>query len=301
MKQIQILFLFLAICMSAISQNTGGDAASIRAQMSAIRKNTNWSDPAVAKAANAKIQDLAAKLTSALRQGKPQTLPPGSEGIKPEEAAKIQQENDDYGNKLWNLMMKIVQEGGKGKWDLAEPLREEIVAEYKEDENPAIKSPDWFQQIPYLQINVSMPGIQAVIDQMPLFRGIKILIVTCEKAGTPVDLSEILKNASSYPLEELYVLNFGSSVPLIPPEVSTFSQLKILSFVNNRLGNIPDYVGKLTLLNDLQIDLNPISEALSGIRSLKMLKQLSLVKTNIPESEIAQIQKLFPDCKITAK
>ena len=97
MKQIQILFLFLVICMSAISQNTGNNAASIRAQMSEIRKKTNWSDPAAAKAANTKIQELAAQLTQALRQGKPQTLPPGSEGIKPEEAAKIQQEK----RRLW--------------------------------------------------------------------------------------------------------------------------------------------------------------------------------------------------------
>jgi len=300
MKQIQILFLFLVICLSVAAQNTGNDAASIRAQMSAIRKSTNWSDSAAAKAANAKIQELSAKLTSALRQGKPQTLPPGSEGIKPEEAAKIQQENDDYSNKLWNQMMKIVGEGGEGKWDLAEPLREEIVEEYKEDENPAIKSPDWFQQMPYLLINVSMPGVQAVIDQMPLFRGIKILIITCEKEGLSVDLSKILKNASSYPLEELYILNFGSSVTRIPPEVSSFGQLKILSFVNNRLDHVSD-LGKLILLDNLQIDLNPVSELLPGIRTLKMLKQLSLVKTNIPDGEIAQIQKLFPNCQITAK
>ena len=84
MKQIQILFLFLVMCFSVAAQNSGNDAASIRAQMSAIRKTTNWSDPVAAKTANAKIQELAAKLTSALRQGKPQTLPPGSEGINPE-------------------------------------------------------------------------------------------------------------------------------------------------------------------------------------------------------------------------
>lgn len=301
MKRIRLFFLFLLICFSVTAQNTGNDAASIRAQMSAIRKSTNWSDPAAAKAANTKIQELAAKLTSALRQGKPQTLPIGSEGINPEEAAKIQQENDDYSNKLWNQMMKIVGEGENGKWDLAEPLREEIVQEYKDDEDLSIKSPDWFQQIPYLLINVSMPGIHAVIDQMPLFRGIKILVVTCEKTGTPVDLSEILNNASSYPLEELYVLNFGSSVTQIPSEVSSFSQLKICSFVNNQLANIPDNLGKLTMLNNLQFDLNPISEVLPGIRTLKTLKQLSLVKTKVTESEIAQIQKLFPNCQITAK
>lgn len=301
MKCIFLLVIFFILNLALVAQNNNTEANQIKKQMATIRQSTNWGDPVAAKAANAKIQELAVKLTKALRQGKPQTLPPGSEGIKPEEAAKIQQENDNYSNKLWSQMMKIVQEGGNGKWDLAEPLRKEIVEEYKDDENPAIKNNEWLQQIPYLQINVSMPGIQAVIDQMPLFRGIKILIVTCEKAGTPVDLSEIMKKASAYPLEELYVMNFGSSVTRIPPEVSAFSQLKILSFVNNQLGSIPESVGKLTMLNDLQVDLNPISEALSGIKSLKMLKQLSLVKTNIPESEIAQIQKLFPHCEITAK
>lgn len=198
-------------------------------------------------------------------------------------------------------MMKIVGEGGNGTWDLAEPLREEIVKEYKDDEDPTIKSPDWMQSMPYLQINVSMPGIQAVIDQMPLFRGIKILIVTCEKKGTPVDLSKILKNASAYPLEELYVLNFGSSVSSIPSEVSGFSGLKILSFANNQVSTIPDDLTKLSALNDLQIDLNPVSKLLPVVGSLKKLNQLSLVKTNIPESEIAQIQNLIPNCQITAK
>ncbi|MFA6582337.1 MAG: hypothetical protein WCS79_11075, partial [Paludibacter sp.] len=267
-------------------------------------KSTNWGDPAAAKEANAKIESLSAKLTQALRQNKSTQQQPQGNDETPSDANvknEMQQEMDDYNNKLWNQMMKIVREGDEGKMDLAEPLRVEIVQEYKDDEDPTIKSADWFQQIPYLLINVSMPGVHAVIDQMPLFRGIKILIVTCEKEGTPVNLSEILRNASSYPLEELYVLNFGSSVTRIPSEISSFSQLKILSFDNNRLENIPDYLSKLTMLNNLQIDLNPISELLPVIKSLKMLKQLSLVKTNVLESEIEQIQKLYPNCQITAK
>jgi hypothetical protein len=299
MKRLRVMFLFLIICFSVAAQNTGNDAASIRAQMSAIRKSTNWSDPAAANAANAKIQELAAKLTSALRQGKPQTLPPGSEGIKPEEAAKIQQENDDYGNKLWNQMMKIVQEGGKGKWDLAEPLREEIVEEYKEDENPTIKNVEWLKSMTYLLINLSLPQVQVIIDQMPNFRGIKTLIITTEKPVAAPDLSQILKNAKDYPLEELYVINFGPTLTSLPSAVADFPNLKILAIYNNGIGSLPALVSKLTTLTSLQIQDNPIKTLQPAIASLKSLKELGLEKTKVSENEINQIQKSLPECKIS--
>jgi Leucine-rich repeat (LRR) protein len=299
MKHIIILFLFLSICFSVAAQNTGNDAASIRAQMSAIRKSTNWSDAAAAKAANAKIQELSAKLTSALRQGKPQTMPPGSEGIKPEEAAKIQQDNDDYSNKLWNQMMKIVQEGGKGKWDLAEPLREEIVEEYKEDENPAIKNAEWLKSMSYLLINFSFPQVQVIIDQMPNFKGIKTLIITTEKPVVAPDLTQILKNAKDYPLEELYVINFGPTLTSIPSSVADFPNLKILAIYNNGIGSLPSVVSKLSSLSSLQIQDNPINTLQPVIASLKNLKELGLVKTKLTENEINQIQKSLPECNIT--
>jgi len=299
MKQIQILFLFLVMCFSVAAQNSGNDAASIRAQMSAIRKTTNWSDPVAAKTANAKIQELAAKLTSALRQGKPQTLPPGSEGINPEEAAKIQQDNDDYSNKLWNQMMKIVQEGGKGKWDLAEPLREEIVEEYKEDENPAIKNPEWLKSMSYLLINFSLPQVQVIIDQMPNFKGIKTLIITTEKPVTSPDLAKILDNAKDYPLEDLYIINFGKTLTSLPAAISNFPNLKILAVYNNGISSLPASVSKLTSLSSLQVQENPINTLQPTIASLKSLKELGLEETKLTENEINQIQKLLPECKIS--
>lgn len=298
MKRLRVIFLFLVFCISVAAQNTGNDAASIRAQMSAIRKSTNWNDPAAAKAANTKIQELAAKLTSALRQGKPQNLPPGSEGIKPEEAAKIQQENDDYSNKLWNQMMKIVQEGGKGKWDLAEPLREEIVEEYKEDENPTIKNNEWLESIPTLVLNLSWPHIKLIIDQMSMFSGIKTLIVTCDTKGTAVSLEQILKNAAEYPLEELYIINFGSSVSVIPEQIGTFSNLTHVGLFNNNISQLPSAMTGMTKLETLYLDLNPLSSISGKIGTMKKLTELGLAKTRISADEISKISKLLPNCKI---
>jgi hypothetical protein len=299
MKPIKLILFFLILCFSVTAQNTGNDAASIRAQMSAIRKSTNWSDAAAAKAANAKIQELAAKLTTALRQGKPQNLPPGSEGIKSEEAAKIQQDNDDYSNKLWNQMMKIVQEGGKGKWDLAEPLREEIVEEYKEDENPAIKNAEWLKSMSYLLINLSFPQVQVIIDQMPNFKGIKTLIVTTDKPVINLNLDQIFKNAKDYDLEELYVINFGPSLTNLPLAVGDFPNLKILAVYNNRIGSLPASVSKLTGLSSLQVQDNPIKTIQPMASALKNLKELGVAKTDLSDNELNQIQKMLPECQIT--
>lgn len=301
MKQIHILLIFFLLCFSAIAQNQGESAASIRAQMAAIRKNTVWSDPAAAKAANTKIQELAAKLTSALRQGKPQNIPPGSEGIKPEEAVKIQQENDDYSNKLWNQMMKIVEEGGKGKWDLAEPLREEIVEEYKEDENPTIKNNEWLESIPTLVLNLSWPQVKLIIDQMSMFRGIKTLIVTCDTKGTAVNLEQILKNAAEYPLEELYIINFGSSVSVIPDQIGTFSNLTHVGLFNNNISQLPAAMAGMTKLEALYLDMNPVNSIIGKISPLKKLTELGLAKTQISTDEIGKIGKLLPTCKILSE
>jgi hypothetical protein len=299
MKQIQILFLFLIICLSVTAQNTGNDAASIRAQMSEIRKKTNWSDAAAAKEANAKIQELSAKLTSAIRQSNPPKQQPGSEDLKPEEAAKIQQDNDDYSNKLWNQMMKIVQEGGK--WDLAEPLREEIVEEYKEDENPAIKNNEWLESIPTLVLNLSWPQIQLIIDQMPMFKGIKTLIVTCDTKGTPVDLEKILKNAEDYPLEELYIINFGSSVSILPDRIGNYSKLLHIGLFNDNLDQLPSTFSRLTGLQALYLDMNPINSIIGKISPMKKLTELGLAKTQISADEISKISKLLPTCKILSE
>lgn len=298
MKQIQILLLFLVIGISLYAQNTGTDAASIRAQMSAIRKSTNWSDPAAAKTANAKIQELAAKLTSALRQANPNAAKP-MDGMTKDEAADIQKETDDFNNELWKQMMKIVQEGGKGKWDLAEPLREEIVEEYKEDENPAIKNAEWLKSMTYLLINYSLPQVQVIIDQMPNFRGIKTLIITTEKPVTAPDLLQVLRNAKDYPLEELYVINFGPRLTSLPSAVADFPNLKILAIYNNGIGSLPAVISKLSGLSSLQIQDNPISTLQPVIASLKNLKELGLEKTKLTENEINQIQKSLPECKIT--
>ena len=247
--------------------------------MSAIRKSTNWGDPAAAKEANAKIEALAAKLTQALRKNNSTQQPvQGNNGnqSKAKVENEIQQKMDAYSTKLMSQMMKIVREGDEGKMDLAEPLREEIVQEYKDDDDPKIKCREWLQSMPYLLINMSEPQVQVVIDQMAVFRGIKTLVVTCNTKGTPVDLEEILRNAAGYPLEELYIINFGNSVSHLPSGIGNFSKLKMLSVFNNNLLDLPASISKLTNLNSLYADMNPIQTIKPVVSSLSGLKNLGV-------------------------
>ena len=301
MKHIFIILVFLLSNMILLAQNTGGEAAQIKQQMSAIRKSTNWGDPAAAKEANAKIESLSAKLTQALRQNNSAQQQPQGNNETPTDANvknEIQQKMDDYSAKLWNQMMKIVREGDEGKMDLAEPLRNEIVQEYKDDDDPKVKCREWLQSMPNLLINMSEPQVQVVIDQMVAYKGIKTLVVTCDIKGTPVDLKEILRNAANYPLEELYIINFGNSVSLLPAGIGNFSKLTMLSVYNNNLSELPNSLSKLTNLNDLYADLNPIQSIKSVVSSLSGLKNLGVVKTGISEAEINQIRQILPKCTI---
>jgi len=301
MNHIFLLLVFLLTNMILLAQNTNNEAAQIKQQMSAIRKSTNWGDAAAAKEANAKIEALAAKLTQALRQNNSaQQQTQGNKGTSADNRAglEIQKKIDDYSNKLWSQMMKIAREGNEGKIDLAEPLRKEIVQEYKDDDDPKIKCREWLQSMPFLLINMSEPQVRAVINQMAAFRGIKTLVITCDTKGTPVDLEEIFRNAIGYPLEELYIINFGNSVSQLPSGIGNFPKLNMLSVYNNKLSELPASLSKLKNLSALYADLNPIQSIKPVVGSLSGLKNLGIVKTKIPEAEITQIRQILPKCAI---
>ena len=301
MKRFLLFVIIFLLNLILVAQNAGNEAAQIKQQMAAIRRSTNWGDPAAAKEANAKIEALAVKLTQALRQNNSTQEPAqGNNGnqSKAKVENEIQQKMDAYSTKLMSQMMKIAREGDEGKMDLAEPLRAEIVQEYKDDDDPKIKCREWLQSMPYLLINMSEPQVQVVIDQMAVFRGIKTLVVTCNTKGTPVDLEEILRNASGYPLEELYIINFGNSVSHLPSGIGNFSKLNMLSVYNNNLSELPASLSRLKNLSDLYTDLNPIQSIKPVVSSISGLKNLGVVKTGIAEAEINQLRQILPKCTI---
>jgi len=304
MKQIQILFLFMVICMSAVSQNSGGEAAQIKQQMSAIRKSTNWSDPVAAKEANAKIEALSAKLTQALRKNSQSQQPvqQGGAEISSDEATKneMKKEMDDYSSKLWNQMMKIVREGEGADILLAKPVREEIKEDYRNDEAEGL-NPAMLSECTTLILDFSVPITQTLVSQMELFKSIKTLIIIGVESLVPVDLNYILNKAKNYPLYELYIVGFDASMKRIPENIMLFRELNTLVLYGNQISAIPSSLIQLKNLKILNINFNPVQtiEPLSDL--VKNLEELSIKETGISQTEVAVLKQKFPNCKIQAE
>lgn len=285
-------FLFvwaLLFAVSAFSQDM--DASQIKNRMAEIRKTTDWDDPAAAKKANDEIKDLSKKL---MLSGKNQNPTNESDSLNLEQ----EKENIDYKLKLLGQINESVKQGENAYILLGKPIREEIVEEFKNDESPIIKNPEYFEEMTLLVIDMSLKTVQRTIDQMEKFKSIKTLVITGGQFGTAVNLDDLLKKAKNYPLEELYIINFKIFVNSIPTQIKKFKNLKLLSVLNNNVNNLPVELGNLTSLQTLYVDINPISTLLPTIGKLKHLEKLGVGKTGISESEIAQIKKLLPNCEV---
>lgn len=301
-----LLCLLLVTDFSLAQNNNQSKVTQIRQQMAKIRQTTNWDNPEEAKKANEKIKELmkqlmAATSPSSANQGGGTNNGQGSQDETNSDGSKMNELQMEMMKQKADVYTQIWEAGSSGKSApvlLAKPLREEIVQEFKEDDNSKVNNADWLESMPYLLINVSMPGVQAVIDQMPEFKGIKILVITCDKRGTLVDLNSILYKAKDYPLEELYIINFGTTVSTLPTSIGNFSSLKKLSLLNNSIKKLPASISKLTQLETLHADVNPIQSLFQEIALLKSLKHLGIAKTQVTEDEIKKIRQALPNCEI---
>jgi len=284
------LFCFILLFTTSVfAQNMTPD--QIKKRMSNIRKTTNWEDPVAAKKANDEIKELSKQL---MLSGKNQILKNESDSLKYEQ----EKENVEYKLKLLGQIHESIKQGKNADILLGKPIREEIIEEFKNDESPIIKNPEYFEEMTLLVIDMSLKTVQRTIDQMDKYKSIKILVITGGKFGSTVNLDDLLKRAKNYPLEELHIINFGFFVNSIPKQIKQFKNLKLLSILNNNVKNLPSEVGSLTALKTLYVDINPISTILSTAGKLKQLEKLGVGKTNLSESEITQIKQKLPNCEI---
>ncbi|MFZ2285371.1 MAG: hypothetical protein WAV93_00120 [Bacteroidales bacterium] len=282
--------MFLTIS-PLIPQGQQKSADQLKAEMAQIRRTTNWSNETESIKAQARIEDLSQQLMM-IRQAEQQQ----KAGMEVD-SAKLKEEVE-YRMQLWHQLMEGVSQGESGDILIAKPLRDKIVEAYKNDESPRIVSPGFLEEQTYLCIDLSVPTIQRIIDQMDKFKSIKILLITCTGKLNPVDLEDILGRAGNYPLEQLHIINFKQYVTEIPSSVSNFKSLKVLSLFNNNIGELPECVSQLSSLKKLFIDINPLSSLLPVAVALEHLDTLGIAKTNIPENETEELHTLLPDCKI---
>jgi Leucine-rich repeat (LRR) protein len=291
MNRLIILCFLLMPVIPGFSQGQQKSADQLKAEMALIRRTTDWSNQTESKKAQATIEELSRQLMM-IRQAEQQQ----QAGVAID-SAKLKEEVE-YRMQLWHQLMEGVSQGEGGDILIAKPLREKIVEAYKNDESPRIMSPDFLEEQTYLCIDMSVPTIQRIIDQMDKFKSIKILLITCSRELNPVDLGELLERAKNYPLEQLHIINFRQQVSEIPSSIGNFESLQVLSLFNNNIGELPESVSQLLSLKKLYIDINPLTSLLPAARDLKNLVTLGIAETNISVSETEQLRALLPNCKI---
>jgi|JI6StandDraft_1071083.scaffolds.fasta_scaffold72010_2 mRNA-degrading endonuclease HigB of HigAB toxin-antitoxin module len=285
-----ILFVFsLLIVAGLFAQNTADTPEELKKKISAIRKNTNWENPEEAKRTNDSIKILSKKLSKIYQQ---QNAP----ADETEEEKTTREENLDYKEKLLGQIFESISNGEGADILLGEPVRKEIAAIYKEQEEQK-KNPAYYEEMNFLCLDMSSPEVQKIIDVMQNFRSIKTMIITGGKFSKPADLTAIFSKAANYPLEQLYIINFKQQLKTVPSEVLNYKNLSYLSLVNNSIAKIPSF-NSLQHLNTLFVDVNPVSTIISSISSLKQLEKLGIGKTTISATEKASLKQLLPNCQI---
>ncbi|MEI6274629.1 MAG: leucine-rich repeat domain-containing protein [Prolixibacteraceae bacterium] len=290
------------ICMLAFYAVAQQDAATIKQQMAKIRQSTNWEDPAAAKKANEQIRELAKKL---MMTGMPQGNQGGGQGgnqtQNQEKSGGSDQNTQDVSDMKIKMIEQIIKSAAGGKGAdvlLADPVREEIKEEYRQDEAPKVGCSQFQEEMTVLCIDMSSPVAQLIIDQMENFKSIKTLVITGGKLGKPVNLETLLTKAENYPLEQLYIINFGIFVNKIPKSIRNFPQLTFLALYNNKITSLPPELSSLVALKKLYVDMNPVTNLTPIINSLNHLDTLGIAKTQVSEAELNKIKQQLPKCKI---
>lgn len=295
------MFMFLFACYASAGQTTQS-TEQIRQEMARIRQTTNWDDPAAAAKANEQIRELAKKLMAGNPQtsgGAGQQKESGSEESKDaQKLSELNQEMIDQKLDVWAQIWKSAAGGEGADILLAEPLREEIGQEFRDDESPTAFSSDYLNEKDLLIIDMSLPNAELLIEQMENYKSIKTLVITGGKNGAMVNLNDLLTRAAGYPLKELYIINFRQFVKTIPQKIADFSQLRLLALFNNSIEKLPPGVGSLSSLEILYVDINPLQTLEPVINSLSRLDTLGVVKTNITGEELKRISQLHTNCKI---
>ena len=287
-----LLILLLALGLFAVlraDDKPASDPVQIRKEMARIRRSTNWDDPVERELTNLKIQELAEKLLQAQKQAS------GTEPGSASTAAPADEE--DPRMKILKSGLASVNASNGADILLATTIRSEIVEAFRDDEDPTVKNPQYGEALDVLVLNLSLPIAPVLIRQMDQFKSIRTLIVTCNSSGAPVNLAEIMGKARGYPLERLYITNFGENVATIP-DLSRFRELKVLALYGNDLHSVPPSVGALTHLQSLYLDINPVASVVGAVRTLPGLAELGISKTAVSLEEREQIHQLLPHCKL---
>lgn len=291
---VTVLMLFLLpVSVQAADPPLPTDPLAIRNELRSLRKKTDANDKKVRARVDAlmkQLQKLQGERDAAESHARGEKRP-----VEEGEEATATRE------KMYEQVQKSADKGKGGELDLAEPVREQIVKEYEEDRDPAIKNPLTYQEQTVLVIDLSRREASALIAVMDRFTGIKTLILTGGGHGAPVNLPAILDKAQKMPLTELHIYNFRTFLTAIPESIATFKGLTRLSLFNNSIRKLPAGIGAMKQLKVLHVDVNPLTTILPTVKGLVFLEELGIGKTSISAAEQGQIARLLPNCRMVTQ
>ena len=269
------------------------DPLVIRNELRALRKKTASGDKTVSARINAlmkQLQKLQGERDAAESQARGEERPEtdSDKAVMTREA-------------VWDKVQETAAKGKGEKLDLAEPVRTRVTEEYTEDQDTSIKNPTYYQEARFLFIDLSRKESQLLIDLLEKYSGITTLILTGGVNGAPVNLPLILEKAKHLPLTELYIFNFKQFLSSIPESIGMFEDLTTFSIFNNNVEKLPLAVGTLKQLHTLHVDMNPIKSLLPVVKELVFLEEIGAGKTAISATELEQLAKLLPDCRIVTE
>ena len=288
-----LTFLLLPLLAVAAEPPLPTDPLAIRNELRALRKKTADNDKRVRARIDAlmmQLQKLQAQRDAAESRARGEERPDSEE-----DQAVMTREA------MWETVGEAAAKGKGAKLDLAGPVRTRVTEEYEEDRDKSVRNSAYYQEAKVLFIDLSRDEAQTLIDLLDKFTGITTLILTGGVNGTPVNLPLILDRAKHLPLTELYIFNFRGFLTSIPESIGAFEGLTMLSIFNNSIGKLPAAVGSLKQLQSLHLDMNPIATLLPTVTELLFLEELGVIKTGISATELRQIAKLLPNCRIVTE
>lgn len=126
--------------------------------------------------------------------------------------------------------------------------------------------------------------------------GIMMNLPPSQLSGIP-ELKEFPKEICLFTkAKQVMILN--NKIESIPAEIANMSSLRKLDLTGNNVSELPSEIGSLENLEVLKLGKNPLISLPKELHNCTKLKSLNLKGTKVPESQITELQKALPNCKI---
>ena len=312
---VQITFiLFLLFAKNTWAQTTLS-RKEILAEIESITKNTNWINAGEASKASKRLEQLSRMLNNAPESSNNDEEDQTSDSANADQPfidvdqiinglnlAPGAEENNEIKTRTHQLIDDLystsINCGEYADLDLAKPVREAIIEEYKEDVEE-YRHAGIYHETEIIVIDFSKPESLEIIPKLGDYKNVRTLVVTGGKNHcAPHNLKIILSGIRNMALEKLFIINFKNELTTLPTLILQDNTLKHLALLNNQLTSINPEIFRITSLEELYVDLNPIVTLSVDLTRLTRLKKLGIAKTALPANEIKKLEELLPHCKL---